>query len=484
MAKINEIAEGQARLEQLRKSRKGMMITIIALLALLIPLIGIYVGGTVYFSDRFFFNTEVNGVDFSRQRVTDARTFVESRADDFYLTIIDVDGQTERISASEIDFRFSANETIEDLFEAQNPFAWPLSLMNSQTAYASVALSFDEELLNARVSSLDVVTGGQTAPVSAHVMMEGNDVVITPHQYGNVVKVDVLQELLLASINNFEHEFRIDEADIFVQPELTTESSIIIDTYEHANRYLSAQITYLVGTEVLLDREVIANWVAIDDYFNVHLDEEHARAWLSEFISTVNTHGTTRSLTTPLGRNVTVTGGYYGWRVDPDAEFDQLVENIRNGDITQREPIYSQRAISHGPHDWGDTFLQVDMGIQHMWAIIDGEVVFESPVVTGLPEGRRATPEGVYFILERQRERTLIGATDPTTGEPIYRTPVAYWMRTTWSGHGFHDATWQTEFGGTRYQTHGSHGCTNLPLDAASELFDLTFIHMPVVVHY
>jgi len=484
MTHINEIAAGQARLEKLKRSRKGMMMTIIVLLALLILLTSAYLGGTIYFSDRFFFNTEVNGIDFSRQRVDDARAFIESRADDFYLTIINVDGQTERISASEIDFRFSANETIEDLFQAQNPFAWPLSLMNSQTAYASVALSFDEVLLNARVSHLDVVTSGVTAPVSAHVAIEGTSVAIVPHQYGNMIKVDVLQELLLASISNFEHEFRIDEADIFVQPEFTTESPVIVDTYDHANRYLSAQITYLVGTEVRLDRDMIADWIAIDDYFNVHLDEEQVSTWLSEFIGTVNTHGTTRSLTTLLGRNVTVTGGYYGWRVDRDAEFEQLIENIRNGDAIEREPIYSQRAISHGAHDWGDTFLQVDMGIQHMWAIIDGEIVFESPVVTGLPEGRRGTPEGVYFILERERDRTLIGATDPTTGEPIYRTPVAYWMRTTWSGHGFHDATWQTEFGGTRYQTHGSHGCTNLPLAAASELFDLTFIHMPVVVHY
>jgi len=484
MDKINEIDDGNARLEKLKKSRKRMIITIIILLSLLVLSLGVYIGGTIYFSDRFFFNTEVNGVDFSRQTAEDARAFVENKADDFYITIIGVDGQTERIHAAEIDFRFTANETIEALFEAQNPFAWPLSLMNPQATYATVDLSFDEALLNARVLNLEVVRSGQTLPVSASVVMEGTDVVIVPHQYGNVIRVDVLQELLLESVSNLANEFRIGEADVFVQPELTTESQIIIDTFDHANRYLSAEVTYSVGREVVVDRVLIAEWVAIDDHFNVHLDEEKVGAWLGEFIGTVNTHGTTRSLTTPLGRDVTVTGGYYGWRVDRDLEFAELVENIQKGDVIEREPIYSQRAISHGPHDWGNTFLQVDMGIQHMWAIVDGEVVFESPVVTGLPEGRRSTPQGVYFILERQRDRTLIGATDPQTGEPIYRTPVAYWMRTTWSGHGFHDATWQTEFGGTRYRTHGSHGCTNLPLAAASELFELIFIHMPVVVHY
>ena len=476
--------DGNEKREKLKKPRKGMIITIIILSIFLILLSGVYIGGAVYFSDRFFFNTEVNGVDFSRQRAEDARAFVESKADNFYITIIDTYGQTERIYAWEIDFRFTANETIEELFEAQNPFAWPLSLLNQQETYATVDLSFDEELLNMRVANLQVVTSGQTLPVSADVVMEGTEVVIVPQQYGNVIRVDILQELLLESVSNFVNEFRIEEADIFVQPELTTESQIIIDTFDHANRYLSTEVTYLVGREVVVDRALIAEWVAIDDHFNVHLDEEQVAEWLQEFIGTVNTHGTTRSLTTPLGRNVTVTGGYYGWRVNRDEEFEALLGNIRNGDVIEREPIYAQRAMVHGPQDWGNTFLQVDMGIQHMWAIVNGEVVFESPVVTGLPEGRRSTPQGVYFILERQRDRYLTGAIDPETGEPIYRTFVNYWMRTTWRGHGFHDATWQTEFGGTRYRTHGSHGCTNLPLAAAAELFDLTFIHMPVVVHY
>lgn len=50
------------------------------------------------------------------------------------------------------------------------------------------------------------------------------------------------------------------------------------------------------------------------------------------------------------------------------------------------------------------------------------------------------------------RDEVLIGETDPSTGKPIYETPVNYWMRVTWTGIGFHDATWQAAFGGTRYK--------------------------------
>ena len=77
-----------------------------------------------------------------------------------------------------------------------------------------------------------------------------------------------------------------------------------------------------------------------------------------------------------------------------------------------------------------------------------------------------------------------MGETDPATGQPIYETPVAYWMRVTWTGIGFHDATWQSAFGGSRYQTNGSHGCINMPYDQAAALYDMLSVGTPVVMHY
>lgn len=61
----------------------------------------------------------------------------------------------------------------------------------------------------------------------------------------------------------------------------------------------------------------------------------------------------------------------------------------------------------------------------------------ETDVVTGVPVPERITPEGVYDILEMTRDEVLIGETDPSTGKPIYETPVNYWMRVTWTGIGF-----------------------------------------------
>ena len=120
-----------------------------------------------------------------------------------------------------------------------------------------------------------------------------------------------------------------------------------------------------------------------------------------------------------------------------------------------------------------------------MWFFQDGQVALETPVVTGNPNiGNRATPSGVYSILELMRNKTLKGEIDPATGEREYETPVSYWMRVTWSGIGFHDATWQPAFGGSLYQTIGSHGCINMPYGQAQALYGMLAVGTPVIIHY
>ena len=64
-----------------------------------------------------------------------------------------------------------------------------------------------------------------------------------------------------------------------------------------------------------------------------------------------------------------------------------------------------------------------------------------------------------------------------------YETSVTYWMPFN-GGIGFHDATWQAYFGGDRYTYAGSHGCINMPLDAAATLYSIIDTNVPIVCFY
>jgi len=467
---------------QLKRKRKfGLIFTLL----LFITISGVYVAGTIYFTNHFYFNTELNGKDISLNTPLQAEFYHQASTELFYMNVRDINGDIEKITGAEIGLEHRLCTSTDVLLTEQNAFSWPLSLIRTREFDVCTISTIDEQLMHQRIDALSILNEeNQIAPVSAFVTIEDNVGVIVAEVQGSMVRVEEFHLLIQEYLLDFRTDFNIADFDLLYHPELTYYAPILTEAVERVNHYLNAQITYLVGEEIVLGRERISEWITIHDDFTVTLDKDAVSDYIDELISKVNTHGTTRYLLTPTGREVSVTGGYYGWRIWRDLEFETLLDNITNGDIISREPIFFQRAMNFGPQDWGSTFLQVDLTYQHMWAFVEGVQVFDAPVVTGLPRDGRNTPEGVYFILEMLSPTVLVGASDPVTGQPIYRTPVQYWMRTTWAGHGFHDATWQPYFGGTRYRENGSHGCTNLSLSDASRLFDIIFVHMPVVVHY
>ena len=113
--------------------------------------------------------------------------------------------------------------------------------------------------------------------------------------------------------------------------------------------------------------------------------------------------------------------------------------------------------------------------MQHMYYYVDGELALDTDVVTGNTGRRMGTPEGVDFVYNKQRNRTLIG--------PGYATPVKYWVPV--RGHvGIHDASWRSEFGGSIYQKNGSHGCINTPTEVMAQLYEMVEIGTPVILFY
>jgi len=116
-----------------------------------------------------------------------------------------------------------------------------------------------------------------------------------------------------------------------------------------------------------------------------------------------------------------------------------------------------------------------------MWYYKDGKVVMECYVVTGTMDGKHNTPLGIWQIQGKEANATLIGE-KKKNGKPEYKTKVSYWMPF-YDGCGFHDAWWRGYFGGTIYQYSGSHGCVNMPVSSAGELFNAVDTGTIVVIY-
>lgn len=448
----------------------------------------IYVAISVYFMSHFFVNTKINGKNFSGKTASDVEKYLQTNIKDYKLTILENKGRQDVISGSEIGLEYRAGTEAEKLLKDQNGFAWPKAFFMENSRKVSVNVSYNEESLNQRISQLSCLQTEQTPAENAKPEFDGNQYVIKPEVYGNAVDKERLTEQVKVHITEFQPQLDMVETKCYAKPKYVEDSKEVQEACDAMNKYVNASITYPMNEPVVVDKALISQWLQVDGEMKVSLNTEAMKQWFTAFGDKYDTQGTTRTFTTPAGKSATVTGGTYGWSIDEDTELVNLQNSILNGEVVTREPAYyaGGTAAAHSGQDWGNTYAEVDMSAQHMWYIQNGQVVLETDVVTGEPIPSKITPEGVYSLMWKQPNSVLVGDINPDTGEPAYRTKVKYWMQVTSSGVGFHDAIWQTAFGGTLYQIPGtgSHGCINMPLDQAGALFNMIEPGTPVIFHW
>lgn len=448
----------------------------------------IYVAISVYFMSHFFVNTKINGKNFSGKTASDVEKYLQTNIKDYKLTILENEGRQDVISGSEIGLEYRAGTEAEKLLKDQNGFAWPKAFFMENSRKVSVNVSYNEESLNQRISQLSCLQTEQTPAENAKPEFDGNQYVIKPEVYGNAVDKERLTEQVKVHITEFQPQLDMVETKCYAKPKYTEDSKEVQEACDAMNKYVNASITYPMNEPVVVDKALISQWLQVDGEMKVSLNTEAMKQWFTAFGDKYDTQGTTRTFTTPAGKSATVTGGTYGWSIDEDTELVNLQNSILNGEVVTREPAYyaGGTAAAHSGQDWGNTYAEVDMSAQHMWYVQNGQVVLETDVVTGEPIPSKITPEGVYSLMWKQPNSVLVGDINPDTGEPAYRTKVKYWMQVTSSGVGFHDAIWQTAFGGTLYQIPGtgSHGCINMPLDQAAALFNMIEPGTPVIFHW
>ncbi len=480
-----EMQKKRKKRKQNRGTRKPVLIAggVIAAVAV------IYLGFSVYFMSHFYFNTEINGHNFSGSSAKAVEAYMEEQVEQYTLTVVEKDNQSDTINGSDIDLAYEAGDEIQEALKSQNGFLWPTGLFSKKSTQITIEVTYDADKLETAINNLKSVRAEQTQPVSAYPKYDGNTFVIEPEVLGNAVDSEVLHEKISQYITEFRPELDMEEEGCYALPKYTSDSPEVQAACDEMNKCLTASITYTMDENVVVDKELIATWLTVDENMNVTFNETAVREWLTAFGDKYDTQGTVRTITTPTGKVTEVPGtGTYGWSIDEDSEYTALTTSIKNGETVTKEPAYyaGGTAASHSAQDWGTTYAEVDISAQHMWYIVDGAVVLETDVVTGYPSPEKETTAGAWTILEKSLNKTLVGDIDPDTGKPQYETPVDYWMRITWTGIGFHDADWQPSFGGTLYmdENRGSHGCINMPDDKAAELYDLIEVGTPVLVHY
>ncbi|CAI3536794.1 L,D-transpeptidase family protein [Clostridium neonatale] len=382
----------------------------------------------------------------------------------------------EDIKGKEIDFKYNKNEILDNIINKQKSSIWIYEIFKRKNYVHDKFFNYDIDLLKESFEKLNCLNDEKTIePKSASLKFNGIKYEIIDEVYGDKVKKDELFNKIEEAIQYGKVKVNIGEVNCYEKPIYTSNSLELIEAKKICDKYVSSKIVYTFdeATETV-DRGVISSWITIDENLNARIDKEKIKEYVQELSRKYDTYGKTRIFATSVGKEVEVKGGNYGFRIDKDKEYTELINAIESGQSIVKEPVYIQKAKNRGDNDIGKTYVEVNITRQQLWFYKDGELVTRGSVVTGNVERGWKTPNGTYVLNYKQKDAVLRGDN--------YASKVKYWMP--FNGNiGLHDASWRGAFGGNVYKNDGTHGCVNLPSYLAKKIFDNIEEGTPIICY-
>ncbi|MCI5620682.1 MAG: L,D-transpeptidase/peptidoglycan binding protein [Lachnospiraceae bacterium] len=457
-------------------SQRGKKIGIAAGIGTLVIFI-LYIGFGIYFQGHFFFRTTINGVGVSAASVQRAQNNLREQVENYRLILKERGKVTEEVTGQSIDMEPAFDNQLENLVKAQNGFAWPYYLFSPKDYKMGTVVEFDEDKLDAVLEELSCMDRNDWVPSENAKILnyEDGEYQVQKAVYGTVINEGNFLRRVREAVSTLEESLDLSKTGCYLNPVVTEKDAVFEEALETMNQYVATEITY-TGLEehIVLDSDRIAQWLSVDENYQVSVDGGSLSAFVKELAESYNTIYTNREFTTSYGETITVCGGSYGWQVDKEAEKEMILADLDAGNPVKREPVYVQTANSHGDNDYGSTYVEINITAQHLFFYKDGKLIVESDFVSGNPSKGNATPTGTYRVTYKAKDATLRGDN--------YTSKVNYWIPFN-NNVGMHDASWRTTFGGTIYKRSGSHGCVNLPESAAQKIYENVEAGYPVVVY-
>ena len=448
-----------------QQAASGKNYTGLVLTCIMTAIAVIYVGFAIYFESHFCFGTSIDGIAVGGSSVEKVEDAFRTEMKNYQLTVTAREDKNGTIAGSDIDMEPVFQGEIETLLNEQNGFSWLIRMFQKQEFELEKVVSYDEQKLNEAVSNLPCMKDQRT-PVDATYAdyTKENGYALVPADYGTEVDAAKVKMAVSDAILVLDETVDLEQSDCYRKPAVGDDDKDLLDLIDTLNQYVGVTITYDFGDDKeVLDGTTISTWLSEGTDEKVSIDEEEVLAFVKTLAKKYNTAYSPKELKTSYGTTVTVTGGFYGWRINNSGEVEQILADLKAGKDVEREPVYLTTANSHGEHDYGDSYVEINLTNQHLFLYKDGKLVVESDFVSGNLAKGHDTPTGAFGLTYKTMNAVLRG--------PDYETPVTYWMP--FNGDvGMHDATWRNKFGGSIYKTGGSHGCINLPASAAKKIYE------------
>lgn len=446
--------------------------------AIVVILLGVYLGISVFYNNKFNPGTFINGVKASGKTVDEVDKMIADKMKNYSLEIEERGGKSETILASDIDLELLDTSEVSKIEKNQSSFAWIKGIFKDSEYKISSDLTYNEDKLTEVINNLNCISGEDiVAPKSAYLTYKSSGYVIEKEELGNTLSREKFDKTIKKSILSSKEKINLEDASCYETPKHDSNSKALKKAQETLNSYMKAKITYsFAGKSDTVDKDTINTWIDIDEDYNITINPDKVRVYVDKLAGMFNTYGSNRSFKTTDGNIVNIIAGDYGWIVNKNAVIEEITKSVKDGQTVELTPTFSQKAASETGADYGNSYIEINLASQHLWLYKDGSCIFDTDIVSGTANDPSCkTPDGVYYLKYKERNATLRGEG--------YETPVSYWMPFN-NNIGLHDATWRNAFGGDIYLNSGSHGCVNLPIQAAQTIFDSINAGYPVICYY
>ncbi len=488
---------------KITKQTKICLSLVIAIIMLLFIIIILY-------SDKFYPNTTIGGIDVSNMTLSQAKEAVQTDLKNHVLVINGRNNAKYELRGTDIDLTANYEKQVENCFKKTHGIFSFYKIISGEDFDVNFDVSYNKEAFKDNLSHSFLITGDQytiTAPENAHVEYDKKTQSgkIVKEKQGNQLNQEKFYNYVEKSIRQLKTKINLDKANVYLKPKYTQNDSAVIKELNQYNNYLYRWIRYDMTEkhyETITPKD-IKDWLVINNDATVSIDQEKMSQWVEKFCLKYKTVGKTRKFKSHTGEVLEVSGGDYGWQIDYSQTVDQVYKAlskknsqsdvdayIKNKNKTNKkklikelEPIYKNKGykmnFDNPVDDYNtQTYSEVDISEQMVYVFQNGQVVYSAKCVTGLPsDPSRATKTGCWYIKDKKLEYTLTGAD--------YTTPTKYWVRITWTGTGYHymnRSDW-SKWSPDLYKTRGSHGCINLQLEDVKNIYNLVSMKDMVFIH-
>ena len=473
--------------------RTKWAIGVVSALVLLVVCAGVVYAAN--YSGRALPGTSVAGTSVAGMTRDQVVSTVNQRADATNVTLT-VEGKTTKASLNEAGISVDADETADAAMKGSTSFPAFVSALFSERDIEPVVTVSDESIKKLAASANSTLTS-EMKDASVIVAQDGQSFTVTPAQMGNGVSAeDVAAAVKQAgatltpvtqdvSVHQMEPSITTENAQAAAEKanallETNIEISDGIDTFSAERSDKVQWVEFLTKDDGSLDTPSIstvkvADWVNalaattdvkpqnrvdnVDSSGNVLTVAREGKKGLK----TNNTEQVTKDIIAAMTDGKAYEGLFHYDDVEPGSETKQVAEGTEN--------LVYQAAE-------GEKWVDISLADNSVTAYIGGKVA-GGPyyMVPGAPDTPTVT--GTFHVYLKYDVQTMRGENADGTK---YETEGVPWVTYFTGSYAMHGAPWRSSFGWSGYG--GSHGCVNMPVDAAKFIYDWTDMGDTVVVHY